>query len=168
MDEAPTVVIWHGPPATRIYCRSRLSHPKARTVIMRKLLFLLSLIGAVGTLVPHAEAQISCRPHMVQKDVFKGYDVCMDGCKAEKTEKNKNGCHDFCAKVMDTCLKPAKEEERKLQEESSRQIHCRDPLIACLGPCMKETHNDQKKCGDRCDTSDVKSKYAACLKPRYP
>jgi len=137
---------------------------------MRKLLLLLSVIGAVtvGPWVPHAEAQISCRPHIVQKDVFKGYKACMDGCKAEKTEKNENGCHDLCAKVMDTCLKPAKEEERKLQEESSRQTHCKDPLIACYAPCLKATHDDQKKCKEKCETSAAMATYHSCLRPRYP
>jgi len=135
---------------------------------MRKVLilaFIVTGLFGLGPFTPYAFADQLCVANSTEKRVSDGFSLCWDGCKDQP--KNKiDGCHASCKKTLDACLNQVKEEQKKRDEESSRQIHCHDPIVACLGKCLKETNNDQKKCKDRCETSEVMSTYHQCLKPR--
>jgi hypothetical protein len=126
------------------------------------------LLGEGGQ---QASAEMKCDVKLSTEAFIKGYDVCYDGCKKEKDQK---GCNAACDRYHTDCLHQmavAKREadaaaEKKKDEERQKEARCRAPVIACVSKCNQETHNDQKKCDDRCGkNSDVQKKYRECAKP---
>lgn len=135
---------------------------------MRKLLilaFIVTGLFGLGPFTQHAFAMPPCSANSTEKRVNDGFRLCWDACKGLPNNQM-DGCHASCTKTLDTCLKQVKEDQKKSENESVRQIHCHDPIVACSGKCLKETNNDQKKCKERCETSEVMSTYHQCLKPR--
>jgi len=140
---------------------------------MRKLLVLFAFVIAgpftFGGLIPQAVAeQIICIPNSTEKRVNDGFNICWDGCKGEKEKNKHENCHTTCTRVLDACLKQVKEEQKKREakEDQERQkvSRCRQPVLACGAQCLKETHNDQKKCDEKCAKGKMLDELNACLK----